>query len=104
MVGFVVDWTRRARWALFLLGAPAVAHAADPDDASIEAPVVTPPPAAPAPPPSSIVPPRAEANEGPLYPEGAHGDASVVLELTVRRDGTTEKLEVVSGEEPFASA
>src|SRR5689334_11075001 len=104
MVGAVVVWTRRVAWALFLLGAPTLARAADGDDASIEAPVTTTPVTKPAPPPGAVVPPHAEATEGPLYPDGAHGDATVVIELTVRRDGSVEKLEVVSGDEPFARA
>jgi TonB family protein len=104
MVGVVVVWTRRAAWALFLLGTPAVAEPADPDAASIEAPVETKPVAKPAPPPSAVVPPRAELTEGPIYPERARGDATVVIELTVRRDGNVEKLSIVSGEEPFAAA
>lgn len=104
MVGAVVVWTRRAAWALFLLGTRSLAQPQDPDASSIEAPVVTPPAAKPAPPPPEIVPPRAEVTEAPYYPEGARGDAVVVIELTVRRDGGVEKLAVVSGEEPFAAA
>lgn len=92
MVGLVVVWIRRTAWALFLLGTPAFAEPAEPDGASIEAPVATPPASKPAAPPPSIVAPRAESTEGPLYPDGAHGDARVVIELTVRRDGGVEKL------------
>jgi TonB family protein len=103
MVRAVVVWTRRAVLALLLVGAPALAEPADPDAASIEAPVQK-PAAESAPAPSAIVPPKAELTESPFYPEGAHGDATVVIELTVRRDGGVEKLEVVSGAEPFAGA
>jgi TonB family protein len=104
MVPVVVVWTRRAAWALFLLGTPCFADPADPDASSIEAPVEKPPVAEPAPAPPTVVPPRALSAEGPLYPDGAHGDATVVIELTVRREGDVEKLEVVSGVEPFAAA
>jgi TonB family protein len=104
MVGAVVVWNRRVAWVLVLLGPAAQAQPADPDVSSIEAPVETAPVTKPVPPPSPIVPPRAQVTEGPIYPEGARGDATVVIELTVRRDGGVEKLEVVSGAEPFAAA
>jgi TonB family protein len=103
MVSGVVVWIRRAAWPLFLLASPVRAEPSGSDASSTEAPVETAPVTKPAPPPAAIVPPRAEFTEGPLYPEGAHGDAAVVVELTVLRDGTVDKLEVVSGEEPFAS-
>jgi TonB family protein len=38
------------------------------------------------------------------YPALAHGDAEVVLELTVTKNGAVRELSVVSGLEPFASA
>lgn len=38
------------------------------------------------------------------YPPEAHGAATVVLELVVERDGSVALAEIVSGEEPFASA
>lgn len=38
------------------------------------------------------------------YPEGAHGEAEVTLEVLVAEDGTVSRLEVRSGSEPFASA
>jgi TonB family protein len=104
MVAVVVVRIRRLGWVLFLLGSVARAAPADPDASSIEAPVETPAATKPSPPPPAIVPPRAETTEGPLYPEGARGDATVVVELTVRRDGGVEKLEVVSGAEPFVTA
>lgn len=40
----------------------------------------------------------------PAYPKGAQGDAIVVLELTIGRDGRVLGVEVVDGQEPFASA
>lgn len=38
------------------------------------------------------------------YPDGAQGEAVVLLELTVGRDGTVRYVSVESGPEPFASA
>lgn len=38
------------------------------------------------------------------YPEGAQGDASVVLKLVIEKDGSVSKAEVVNGNEPFSSA
>ena len=39
-----------------------------------------------------------------LYPEGASGDASVVLEILVDAEGRATDVTVVSGDEPFAQA
>lgn len=44
---------------------------------------------------------QVEAAEAP-YPTGAHGDAVVVLELEINKDGTVGEVRVKSGEEPFA--
>jgi TonB family protein len=94
----------RAFGLLGLLLASSRGLAAPPagDEASIEAPVqkAQPPPA---PKPAAVVPPKALATPAPGYPEGASGDAAVVLELTVARDGTVHDARLVSGEEPFAS-
>ena len=38
------------------------------------------------------------------YPEGAHGDAVVVLELVIAPDGTVASWRVLAGAEPFLSA
>lgn len=38
------------------------------------------------------------------YPEGATGDADVVLELTIDKEGAVESARVVEGDEPFASS
>ena len=38
------------------------------------------------------------------YPEGAEGDASVTLVLTIGKDGQVQLAEVETGAEPFASA
>jgi hypothetical protein len=37
------------------------------------------------------------------YPEGAHGDAAVVLELTLNAAGDVVDARAIEGEEPFAS-
>src|SRR5262249_47113573 len=52
----------------------------------------------------AVVPPRLKDPAQVPYPEGAHGDASVVLILTVDKDGTVRSVEIASGDEPFASA
>lgn len=54
----------------------------------------------PAPPP--LTPPLVESNTEVPYPEGATGDAGVVLELVVERDGSVSGALVVEGVEPFA--
>jgi Gram-negative bacterial TonB protein C-terminal/TonB-dependent Receptor Plug Domain len=52
----------------------------------------------------SVQPPRAlEAGNVP-YPEGASGDATVVLELVIDTEGRVRSTAVVEGREPFASA
>lgn len=66
-----------------------------------------PPPAsspAPAPAPPVLVPPQVELAPDPPYPEGAVGDASVVLRLDVEADGSVSAASVESGEPPFAAA
>lgn len=49
-----------------------------------------------------LVPPVAPSNTDVPYPEGAEGDAAVVLELVVEKDGTVSEATVVEGGEPFA--
>lgn len=39
-----------------------------------------------------------------MYPEGAHGDADVILVLVIGRDGAVRSVDIDRGEEPFASA
>ena len=52
----------------------------------------------------AVVPPRSlEANDVP-YPEGASGDAEVILELVVDREGKVQDARIVEGSEPFAAA
>ena len=62
------------------------------------------PPPAPAPAPPALVPPKAIETGRVPYPDGAAGDASVVLELLVDKDGRVARVVVVDGREPFASA
>ncbi len=63
-------------------------------------------PAAEAPPARTdteeVTRPVAKSTPAPLYPEGAHGDQAVVIELTVAVDGSVQEPKVVSGESPFA--
>jgi hypothetical protein len=49
-----------------------------------------------------LVPPVALGDTAVAYPEGAEGDAAVVLELIVEKDGAVSRASVVEGSEPFA--
>jgi hypothetical protein len=51
-----------------------------------------------------IVAPSALDSIAVAYPEGAHGDAVVELELLIAEDGTVARSAVKSGEAPFAEA
>ncbi|MBL8608156.1 MAG: energy transducer TonB [Myxococcales bacterium] len=62
------------------------------------------PPPRPAPPAPPLVPPRAVETPRVPYPDGATGEAAVLLELTVAPDGSVKDVKVVDGKEPFASA
>jgi TonB family protein len=53
---------------------------------------------------ASIVPPRLASPADVAYPDGATGNATVVLSVTVNADGTVRSARVLEGEEPFASA
>ncbi|APR81935.1 TonB family protein / TonB-dependent receptor [Minicystis rosea] len=53
---------------------------------------------------TDVAAPRLESPAEIAYPSGASGDASVVLLLTVAKDGGVRDVVVVSGDEPFASA
>ncbi|HVW26478.1 MAG TPA: TonB-dependent receptor plug domain-containing protein [Polyangiaceae bacterium] len=53
--------------------------------------------------PPSVVPPK-PLDTSVTYPEGATGDASVVLELTVNEDGTVGAIGRAEGPEPFATS
>lgn len=49
-----------------------------------------------------ITPPSAQTGTDVPYPPGAEGEALVVLELIVEKDGSVSSATVVSGDEPFA--
>ena len=51
---------------------------------------------------SELVPPVAQGSTEVPYPEGAEGDAAVVLELVVEKDGSVSSATVIEGSEPFA--
>lgn len=53
--------------------------------------------------PGSITPPRAHSTELE-YPEGARGDAAVLLELLIDETGAVRSCRVESGEAPFGDA
>ncbi|MEY2933873.1 MAG: hypothetical protein RL033_4622, partial [Pseudomonadota bacterium] len=102
--------------ALFQLNSPPAASAApeSPDAGALApAPPVEPPaPAAP----RTVVAPEPEPEPEPelaaprilsaplTYPAGGRGEAEVLLELIVGRDGTVRSASVERGPEPFASA
>jgi TonB family protein len=51
-----------------------------------------------------VVPPQLASPAQIAYPDGASGEASVVLLLTVDKNGGVRDVVVLSGDEPFASA
>ena len=53
---------------------------------------------------AGLVPPRLTSPLTPSYPDGAEGDALVVLAVTVAADGSVRDVRIASGDEPFASA
>jgi TonB-dependent Receptor Plug Domain/Gram-negative bacterial TonB protein C-terminal len=65
------------------------------------APTTSPPPANSA--PSDLTPPSLISEADVPYPEGARGDALVVLMLTIGRDGAVEAVRATEGDEPFAT-
>lgn len=52
----------------------------------------------------ALSPPLALGGTDVPYPEGAQGDAVVLLELIVAADGTVTQVEVIDGTEPFAAS
>ena len=50
------------------------------------------------------MPPRLRPTGPPTYPQGAAGDARVMLEIIVSAEGTVDDSRVVVGDEPFESA
>jgi TonB-dependent receptor-like protein/TonB-like protein len=53
---------------------------------------------------SAVVPPRIDPPPQVAYPEGATGDAEVLLILTIDKEGKVRSAEVETGQEPFATA
>ena len=51
-----------------------------------------------------VMPPRQRAAAAAQYPEGATGDAVVVVIVTVGLDGNVDDVKVATGDEPFATA
>ncbi len=54
--------------------------------------------------PAPIAPPRPLTPLTASYPDGAAGDARVVVVITVNADGTVRSVAIDEGEEPFAAA
>ncbi|MEJ7735531.1 MAG: TonB family protein, partial [Polyangiaceae bacterium] len=52
---------------------------------------------------AAVVPPRVERVTQVPYPPGGEGNASVVLVLTIDKDGSVRSAEVERGDEPFAT-
>ncbi len=62
------------------------------------------PPPAPAPSvPAPVTPPKLSSEPSVAYPEGASGDATVVLTLTINADGTVRQATAIQSNEPFSS-
>ena len=49
-----------------------------------------------------LAPPEVQSSTDVEYPEGATGDAVVLLEVTIEKDGTVSSAAVTDGTEPFA--
>ena len=59
---------------------------------------------APPRPESAVSPPVSTAPLAAAYPDGAHGDAEVTLEIVIDKTGRVTSAKAVTGDEPFASA
>jgi TonB-dependent Receptor Plug Domain len=66
------------------------------------APPPPPPTATPAPPP--VIPPKLLSDATAPYPDGASGDATVILTLTIAADGTVQAAQPMETNEPFSSS
>lgn len=55
-----------------------------------------------APEPPALTPPIARGSTDVQYPQGAEGDATVLIELVVEKDGSVSRAVVIEGTEPFA--
>jgi TonB family protein len=53
--------------------------------------------------PGVLVPPRVLSDAEASYPEGAAGEATVLLEIVVEQDGSVGDVSVVEGSEPFVA-
>src|SRR5690348_11554390 len=51
---------------------------------------------------TELIPPIAVSSTDVPYPAGAEGDAAVVLELVVEKDGSVSSATLLEGVEPFA--
>src|ERR1017187_10576806 len=49
-----------------------------------------------------VTPPVVQGTTDVRYPEGAHGDALVLLQLQIENDGSVSQAVVIEGSEPFA--
>src|SRR3954470_9644729 len=52
----------------------------------------------------AIVPPKLLTSPDVTYPEGASGEATVVVVITVNADGSVRGARAESGDEPFATS
>lgn len=86
---------RTARWVLALVAfAPSALAQPTGPDANDQAP----------PPPSAIVPPSATSPTSVTYPPHTSEHATVLLELTIDKEGNVARVVVVEGEPPFSEA
>lgn len=77
-------------WASTALVGPSFAQDQPSAPPSVQAPI--------------LAPPRILGTPTVAYPDGAQGDAEVILVLTVQKDGRVSQVEIAEGAEPFASA
>ena len=93
-------------FATVIAGAPAYADPiAPPATASplgAPPPPATPPGTVPAPAQPELVPPVLRSSAKVAYPEGAHGEAVVVLTLTIAKDGSVATAKASDDNQPFA--
>jgi len=98
-----MTWRRRAlrmgASAALVAGSIAVIAEAEPPPAPPQAPQSTVESTT-----SDLTPPSLASTPDVAYPEGARGEALVVLMLSVGREGAVEAARALEGEEPFASA
>jgi outer membrane receptor protein involved in Fe transport len=95
-------WLRRGALAPIALAIGIEISIALPLEAHAQEPEATSPPPAPA--PAEIIPPRLLGEAIVEYPDGASGEAEVVLELLISAAGEVGEASVVSGPEPFGAA